>query len=78
MQSEEYHKLYGRGRNISCSNYNCSNFRKKIGRVRSGWNAHDTVCPICHKRGYTHSYHCKVGKDNMMLCECHLNCCRCV
>lgn len=31
-----------------------------------------TVCQICHEEGYIHSYDCKVGKDNMMLCNCHI------
>ena len=72
MQLEEYHKTFGRGRNVSCQNYNCSNFRKKISRCRSGWYERETVCPICHEVGYVHSYDCKVGKDNMMLCDCHI------
>jgi len=72
MQSEEYHPVFGRGRNVSCNNYNCSNYRKKIGRSRSGWCARDTVCQICHEIGHVHGYDCKVGKDNVMLCDCHL------
>ena len=72
MQEEEYHRSFGRGYNVSCDNYNCSNYRKKIGRSRSGWYARNTVCPICHNEGHVHSDACKVGKDNMMLCDCHL------
>ena len=71
MQSEFQHKNFGRGRNISCNNYNCENFRKKIGRVRSLWSK-PTICPICHEEGYQHSELCKVSKDNKMMCECHL------
>ncbi len=72
MQSEEYHKPFGRGRNVSCINYNCQNFRHKISRSRSRWYSRRTVCQICHEEGYIHSYDCKVGKDNMMLCNCHI------
>jgi hypothetical protein len=72
MQSEEYHKQFGRGFNVSCHNYNCQNFRKKISRSRSGWYSRSTVCPICHEDGFVHTYTCKVGKDNKMQCNCHI------
>ncbi len=71
MQSEEYHNQHGRGRNISCNNYNCSNFKKKIGRVRGGFARH-VICPICHEDGLEHSYTCTVSKNNKMECNCHL------
>jgi len=77
MQKEEYHRSFGRGYNVSCNNYDCSNHGKKISRSRSGWYSHSTVCPICHTDGFVHNYRCKVGKDNMMLCDCHLRVSKC-
>lgn len=72
MQSEEFHRNFGRGRNVSCNNYNCSNYRKKIGRHRSGWYSRKTICSICQREGYIHNYECRVGVDNTMTCSCHL------
>lgn len=72
MQDKEYHKNFGRGRNVSCDNFECPNFRKKIGRHRSGWYSRHTICPICHQEGLVHGYSCTVGKDNKMKCDCHL------
>ncbi len=77
MQKEEYHRSFGRGYNVSCNNYDCSNYGKKISRSRSGWHSHSTVCPICHTDGVVHNYRCKVGKDNMMLCDCNLRISEC-
>lgn len=72
MQDEEYHKNFGRGRNVSCNNFNCVNYRKKISRSRSGWYSRSTSCPVCHELGYIHNPNCRVGEDNMMMCDCHL------
>jgi hypothetical protein len=72
MQDEEHHKNFGRGRNVSCNNFNCTNYRKKISRNRSGWYAHSTLCPVCHEAGYVHHYTCGVGKAGLMLCDCYL------
>ena len=71
MQPEEYHNNYGRGRNISCNNYICPNFRKKIGRIRGGTRGR-VICPICNECGYEHSYTCKVTKRDKMTCDCHI------
>ena len=60
------------GRNISCNNPDCSNYRKKIGRVRGAF-AQTSACPICHQRGIEHTPMCKVTKGNMIIdCNCHL------
>lgn len=72
MQHEKLHRSFGRGHNVSCMNMNCSNYRKKISRSRSGWYSHSTVCPICHNDGHVHTYNCKVGENSMMLCDCHI------
>lgn len=72
MQSEEYHYRHGRGRNVSCDNWECENYRKKIGRVRGSWSDSIT-CPICHQEGYVHHYTCTVSKGGIMNCNCHLH-----
>jgi len=72
MQSEEYHNNHGRGRNISCNNYDCLNFRKKFHRIRGRNNCGRYICPICHKEGFEHSYSCTVSKGNKMNCNSHL------
>ncbi len=75
MQHEEYHNNHGRGRNVSCNNYDCLNFRKKISRTRGRFTSGKVICPICHKEGFEHSYSCTVSKDNKMNCNCHLLVC---
>lgn len=71
MQNEELHRSFGRGRNVSCNNFNCKNYRHKIGRRRSNLYVEPNVCPICGVSGFVHDYTCKVGKNNIMLCNCH-------
>lgn len=73
MQDKEFHRSFGRGRNVSCMNFNCINYNKKIGRSRSGWYARKVVCQLCHNEGYVHNYNCTVGNNNTMECKCHIN-----
>jgi len=69
MQSEEYHNTYGRGRNISCSNFNCENYNKKIGRKRGFFAPFvDSRCPICNSKVFVHQPECKVIKNNVIVC----------
>lgn len=72
MQDEKKHNRHGRGRNVSCMKYGCTNYRKKIGRKRGGFSDW-AYCPVCGEKGFEHGYTCKVGKDNIMLCNCHLS-----
>jgi len=65
MQEEEYHNTHGRGRNISCSNIECKNFGKKIGRSR-GALSNATHCPICKKLGREHNYNSIVLKNGIV------------
>ena len=67
MQDKDHYHNHGRGRNISCKNYHCKNYKKKIGRSRGFFS--DTVYyPLCGQEGLEHSYICTVGKNGIMYC----------
>lgn len=66
----EYYTTHGRGRNISCNNRDCKNYRHKIGRVRGKYSM-SRYCPICGQDGLLRSYSCTISDDGKMNdCNC--------